>query len=91
MFVTMDGLWLMWFANQSKLLNSAGDGTARPEPDGTDFFFSSVSHTRFGHSYIFFLLQLRPSRISPLSFPDIHYYKLILIVLTKFVIDALLP
>ena len=85
-FVTVDGRWLMWFDNQSKLLNSAGEGTAScPEPDGTDFFFSSIAHTRFGHSSIFFLLQTR--RLS-YCFPDIHSYKLILIVRRKFVVNC---
>ena len=54
MFVTVDGRWLMWFANQSKLLNSAADGTAsRPEPDGTDFF-SQVSTIRGSDILILF-------------------------------------
>ena len=70
MFVTVDDRWLMWFDNQSKLLNSAGEGTASsPEPDGTDFFFdiliyffsaSAASKPNFSHMsfQIFILITL---------------------------------
>ena len=69
MFVTVDDRWLMWFANQSKLPNSAGDGTASlPEPDGTDSFFSQVSPIRGSDILKYFLFQKRPSRISLLFF-----------------------
>ena len=82
---------LMWFDIQSKSLNSAGEGTAsRPEPDGTDFFFSSITHTRLGHSLIFFFVCFSRVQAEFLSycFPDIHSYKIILIVLRKFVVNC---
>ena len=75
-FVTVDGRLLMWFDNQSKLLNSAGEGTAsRPEPDGKDFFFSSIARTWCGHSYIFF----SASAASKLNFSPIAFQIFILI------------
>ena len=82
----------MWFDIQSKSLNSAGEGTAsRPEPDGTDFFFSSITHTRLGHSFIFFFFvcfsRVQAEFLS-YCFPDIHSYKIILIVLRKFVVNC---
>ena len=46
---------------------------------GQTFFFSSIAHTRFGHSYIFFLCFIRVlAEFLFYCFPDIHSYKLIL-------------
>ena len=77
---------------QSKLLNSAEKGTAsRPEPDGTYFFFffSQVSPIRGSDILIFFFCfsRVQPEFLS-YCFPDIHPYKLILIVLRKFVVNC---
>ena len=90
MFVTVDGLWLMRFDNESKLLNSAVEATAsRPEPDGTDFFFPQVSPTRGSDILIFFFCFSRvQAEFLSYYFPDIHSYKLMLIVLRKFVVKC---
>ena len=83
--VTVNGRWLMWFDNQSKLLNSAGERTAsRPEPDGTDLFFSQVLPIHCSDILIFFFC-FSPVQAECVSycFPDIHSYKLILTVETK--------
>ena len=81
MFITVDDRWLMWFANQFKLLNSPGDGTApRQEPDGIDF--SQVSPTRDSDIPIFFSASAASKpNFSPIAFQifilvSLFFYKL---------------